>query len=459
VTPTTRALAAPLLWRPTTAAASGARWASIARGLLIAAVLVNMLVSANLLLLCGIHYSEPGGNPFAKFHPGTYLALAALAVLLCERNEPLATLRECWHRDRAIMLYFVSLSGCVLFALIANGPSGTAVYIESFAPAGILALILGRAPPATLRRLGYAMVALFAVSALLALGETLLHERLIPVFSLDTGVEELKTDYRGTGLWDHPLTGAAMTMIGVVLLLATPMAPLWRGVLLCLSLAGLISFGGRTAFALTLLTLAGYGGAWLGRRLLLRQLQLRHVALAVIVLLVIPMFVWALASETSAGERLFGHLYWDDSAQSRAYQLRVLAAMTPPELLFGASFDRLQEIVFNIGLAVPFGNIENFWLMILAHVGIFGFLVFLAGFLPFVYHLWKVSTAPGRVILLLVLLVASTSNSIGRKSNLLTIGVAAILAANALRRSEPPPPAPAAAAAARRGDSAFVWRQ
>jgi hypothetical protein len=40
------------------------------------------------------------------------------------------------------------------------------------------------------------------------------------------------------------------------------------------------------------------------------------------------------------------------------------------------------------------------------------------------------------VILLLVLLIASTSNSLGRKSNLLTIAVATVFAADAFRRPE-----------------------
>jgi hypothetical protein len=61
--------------------------------------------------------------------------------------------------------------------------------------------------------------------------------------------------------------------------------------------------------------------------------------------------------------------------------------------------------------------------------------------------LWKISSTPGRVILMLVLLIASTSNSLGRKSNLLTITVATILAANAFRRPElrvaPPASVPA----------------
>ena len=110
--------------------------------------------------------------------------------------------------------------------------------------------------------------------------------------------------------------------------------------------------------------------------------------------------------------------------------------MTLPELLFGANSTRVLQIIYEIGLFVPFNDIENFWLFILTQVGIFGFIIFVPGFLGFVARLWRISAAPSRVILGLVLLIASTSNSLGRKSNLLTLTVGTVLAAEAFRKKE-----------------------
>jgi hypothetical protein len=414
-------------------------------------VLLNMLVSASLLYAAGINYTSPGGSPFAKLHPGTYLAMLAFALVLWERHAPLATLREYWRRERAIMCFILSLLWCVLLALIVNGPTGTAVYIESFAPAAILVLILGRAPQATLRRLGYAMLALFALNVAIALIETTLHQRLIPLYlGGDALTKEFKVDFRATGLWDHPLTGSSMTMIAMVLIMAMPLALAWRAALALLFLAGLISFGGRTALALTVVTLAGYGCTWFARQVVSRRLRPWHLAAVVITMLVVPAFIWAVATQTSAGERLMAHMYWDDSAQNRAVQFQVLSNMTPRELLFGTSFDRIGQIIYQIGLSVPFDEIEDFWLVIMVQVGIFGFIGFAAGFLVFVARVWNFSSTPGRVILVLVLLIASTSNSLGRKSNLLTIAVATILVANAFRRPMPQV-APRASVLARQG--------
>jgi hypothetical protein len=415
----------------------GLRSAVTAQRLACASVLLNMLVSASLLYAMGISYTAPGGNPLAKLHPGTYLLMLAFALMLWERHTPLVALREYWRRERAVMCFLLSLLWCVLLALIVNGPTGTAVYIESFAPAALLTLILGRAPQATLRRLGYAMLALFALSVVIALLETTLHERLMPMYlGGDAQMKEFKGDFRGTGLWDHPLTGASMTMIAMVLMLAMPMVLAWRAALALLFLAGLISFGGRTALLLTVVTLAGYGFTWFARQVASRRLRPWHLAAVLIALVVVPLFLWAIATQTPAGERLVAHLYWDESAQNRAVQLQVLDHMTPRELFFGANFERIVQIIFQMGLSMPFNDIEDFWLVILTQVGIFGFIVFVAGFLPFVQRLWKSASAPGRVILLLVLLIASTSNSLGRKSNLLTIAVATVFAADAFRRPE-----------------------
>src|ERR1700728_2099569 len=125
---------------PAAATTRGVRWEGTARQLACAAVLLNMVISANLLYALGISYTAPGGSPFAKFHPATYLVMLAFALVLWQRRAPLATWQEYWHREPAIMGFMLCISWCVVLAFIANGPSGTAVYIESFAPATILLL-------------------------------------------------------------------------------------------------------------------------------------------------------------------------------------------------------------------------------------------------------------------------------------------------------------------------------
>jgi hypothetical protein len=70
--------------------------------------------------------------------------------------------------------------------------------------------------------------------------------------------------------------------------------------------------------------------------------------------------------------------------------------------------------------------IENFWLLMFVSLGFAGFLIFLVGFFSLLCWCWARSGLRGRVLLVAVVAVASTSNSLGRKSTLLVGLVAAI---------------------------------
>jgi hypothetical protein len=153
----------------------------------------------------------------------------------------------------------------------------------------------------------------------------------------------------------------------------------------------------------------------------------------------LPLLVAIVVTQTTIGERILARLYWDDSAQTRVVQFKVLADLTPKEWILGASIDRVRDIIFQIGLKMPFNDIENFWLVMLINLGAIGYVFYLAGFLPLLKYLWKSNTTVARVMLVTTILVASTSNSLGRKCNVLTIAVPAMVATSAFARRRPQP--------------------
>jgi hypothetical protein len=102
--------------------------------------------------------------------------------------------------------------------------------------------------------------------------------------------------------------------------------------------------------------------------------------------------------------------------------------------VLGASIERVRDIIFQIGLRMPFNDIENFWLVMLINLGILGFVFYLIGFVPLLWHLWKRNTYVPKIMLVCIILVASTSNSLGRKCNILTVAVPAIVATTAFAR-------------------------
>jgi hypothetical protein len=126
------------------------------------------------------------------------------------------------------------------------------------------------------------------------------------------------------------------------------------------------------------------------------------------------------------GERLVGHLYWDPSAQVRMAQWSLLGELDMWQVVFGTPRDQLLLLINPLWLNSGVEVIENFWLLMFASLGVVGFPIFFAGFSALLAWCWRRSQATGRTLLIGVVLVASTSNSLGRKSILLVSLVAAI---------------------------------
>ncbi len=139
-------------------------------------------------------------------------------------------------------------------------------------------------------------------------------------------------------------------------------------------------------------------------------------------------------TQTPIGVRLAGKLYFDESAEARNVQWHIIGLMDFKNLMLGTPIDLVDELCHQLGLNVPFSDIENFWLATFVTLGMVGFFYFLLGFLPFVLHLWRVAPFHGRVLLATGLLVASTSNSLARKSNVLVVLTAAVLASTGFVR-------------------------
>ncbi len=407
----------------------------VAVGLAAAAVVVNLLVSGNLLAAIGIPYAAEGGSLVVKLHPGTYLSV--LAVVAMAWRQPAATLAGLLADARVPMLYLGSLAGCCGFALAATGRVHLVVFVENFMPAGLLALVLGRAREAALRRLAWVVLAALVLGVAVSVGETLLQTHLVPIV-LD-GREELEQpeEFRGAGLFDHPLTGAMLTAAGLFLANSAGVARGWRAVLTAVFAVGLVAFGGRTALVLATAVFAGWQGAGMLGRLAGRALRRTDLAAAACALTVAPAALALLLTQTGVGARLVTHLYWDDSAQVRNVQWLLLPMMDPGEKLFGMTLARQELALRQLSLHWRIGAVENFWLLLYLYLGAAGFAVFVAGFVPFLCWAGRRAALPGRLMLGVVMLAASTSNSLGHKANLLTVLVPMALASAALRRPSP----------------------
>ncbi len=387
-------------------------------GIALLAVGVELCVSANLLTWLGIPYVAEGGSLSVKLHPGTDLLFLS-AALLCVSGRA-------WHalaRDWRLAGFIAGMAACLTYLLVLTGPGHLVVLLDTFLPAGLLAMVLGEATPEQMRMLRRVMQMLFAAGAMLALAETALHATLVPLYLNDAAYHPHVEDFRATSLYDHPLTGDVMMMLGLSLLPARG----WpRPIYAALLSAAMLSFGGRMSVAVMLL-IAGAGWAVPTMRLILSRdarAAGRLLAACGIVAALSPLVAGALAA--GLGTRIAGHLYWDDSAQVRLAQWRLLGQLDMWQLMFGTCRQDLLALLTPLWLGYGVEVIENFWLLMFVAFGALGFPIFVGSLWCLLTWCWRRSAWRGRLLIAGVMLVASTSNSLGRKSTILVCLVATI---------------------------------
>lgn len=415
--------------RRTDRRATGARTA-----LLVLAVVLSLTVSANLLSAIGIPYAEPGGDPLLKFHPAT--ACIAAAVLLALRHDRPALPPEA----RPLAAFAALMLAAAAWSVASVGPSGAAVYVESFLAPGGLAFAMRSLPAPNRRAIGLAALAAVLGNVVLALIETACRTHLVPIRLEDRILRDAPGEFRSAALFDHPLTAS---MAAMTALLVLPAFRLGRGrtaLASILLMLGLLAFGGRAAIAAALL---GGGGALalaFVRRALDRRLSAASLATIVLAGAAAAAALAALLAATSLGARIGAHLYVDASAQSRTTEWLLPGMLDLRSLLFGTPIAVTPTLVWRLGLQYPFTDIENFWLMAFLDLGLLGFALYAAAIACLVRALWRAAAHPmARVAIAALLLVASTSNSLGRKSNVLLVLVALVCAADASPASRPPP--------------------
>jgi hypothetical protein len=390
----------------------------------VVAIIAEFTLSANVLACFGVPYTDEGGFFIAKLHPGTYLAAAAMMARLGCNDDPSSRLGILIWRERGLALFLGCIVLCLLSAACLTGMGNLVTLLDTFLPAGMIAVALCDMNQQQITTLAHVVRSLLLLNASVAIAEAAVGVHLVP--AVNAGRDQT-TDFRSAGLYDHPLTGAAATMMGL-LSSAELFRSAWRRRLYqAWLLTALLAFGGRIALGLTIFSGCIMLAAQLRRRALSHTLGFVDFA---------PLLVVGLASFPLAGamlaagwaERLQTHLFWDASAQARIAQFHLIGLMSSTQLMFGCRRADLLAFIEPLRLAYGVDVIENFWVLQFAALGAFGFGVFVAGMAGLVAWLWQRCNADGRIVLVSTLLVASTSNSLGRKSTLLVMLVACLIA-------------------------------
>jgi hypothetical protein len=389
-----------------------------------AAMTLSIGVSANLLYVLGIDYAHPGGNPLVKFHPATWALALGVASLCASMGDPLRALKRLLSASPALAGFLALMTVTMLFSALSVGLSGATVYVESYLSAGLACLLLRGLTDAQRRSIATLIVGLLVLNAAIAIGESLTGTHFVPIYLEETALVDEAGAFRPSALADHPLTAAMLTVTGLCLSLAIR-APFLPAIVALFAVA-LLAFGGRASLAVALVAggLALCRALW--RDLLARRMTARRVLYLLGAATVAPLGAAFLLASTGIGNRVMEKLYLDSSAQSRGAEWAVLSLLDPRALLFGSPIADTPGLIFRVGIDRPLTDIENCWLLAFINLGIVGFVPFAAAIACLVVHLWRTAAPWGRVAIVALLVTTSSSNSLGRKSNVLLVLAAAV---------------------------------
>ena len=158
-------------------------------------------------------------------------------------------------------------------------------------------------------------------------------------------------DFRGAGLFGHPLTAALTTSMATFLLLRMRM----NGLLKAVAVHHAADWTAELWRPRGAWHHAGDGRRW--RRpscwcagLCARDLSIGFVGTIAAALIILPPLLLLLITSTDIGERILTHMYFDDSADVRNLQWLVLNHLNLHDVLFGVPLDRLEILKYQIGL-------------------------------------------------------------------------------------------------------------
>ncbi|MCX5495974.1 VpsF family polysaccharide biosynthesis protein [Kaistia dalseonensis] len=385
--------------------------ATLATALTLAAVALVYLISAKVLQWAGLPYASSGGSALAKFHPATFVALAALALWAVAIGPSRLLARIALERPGLIVFAFAIALLTYQASAVQNLP--LSAIADTFVLPLALFISIAALPLPIAERLMLALHALFLLNSTIGYFEYFTGLRLTPFY--DDG-KILTYEWRATALLGHPLSNAMLT--GIYLLILTgpggrrfPL-PL-RGFLLVYNLGAMTAFGGRAATVSLLAILAlkaGLVGLGIlaGRRFSMRSMV--GVLVAVMLVGLLGMFM----VQSGFFDSFIGRFQDDSgSAATRVAMFHVFDGTSWHDFIFAPDLDHIGANQHRLGLAIA---IESFVVAFFAYYGVITTVLFFAGLIAFVAEILRLVGPAGLLPLGYYFAVSSTSTGIANKT-------------------------------------------
>ncbi|MCX5519163.1 VpsF family polysaccharide biosynthesis protein [Kaistia defluvii] len=399
-----------------------ARPIGLATGLTVLTLAVLFLVSSKVLQAVGIPYASTGGSPLTKFHPATFLALAALGTwaIVIGPGRLLAALAA----QRPGILVFAMAIGLLTFqtAVVQQLPISAVVDTFVLPLALFISILALRAT--VMERLVIALHLFFLLNSTLGYAEYFTGWRLTPNYE---GGALITYDWRSTALLGHPLINALATGV-YLLILSGPGGRRFdlpiRTFLLIYSLGAMVAFGGRAATVMALALLTARGLLSLVKILAGRPFG-RRDALAVIVVLTLIATIGSLLVQGGVLDTFLSRFEDDSgSAATRVAMFHIFDGMALRDVFFAPDLGHVASNQRRLDLAI---GIESFVVAFFAYYGIVTTVIFFAGLVFFGAEIIRTVGTPGLIPLAYFFLVSSTSTGVANKTTDMALIMAMIL--------------------------------
>jgi hypothetical protein len=381
-------------------------------------VLLQMLLLPNPLLTELTGYAEPGGgNPLLKIHFYSYTLFLAFAYVVATAGLVRFTAQQVVERPGVVQFAGV-VTVCAAITIWRQGIGGVAYMVDTLLAAPLSVMLVMSLSEDRRRKLTAFIVYFVTFNAVVGIVE-----RVLSVHFIFTSLDKFEY-FRATAFMGHPLENAFVTSSVMFLVVAMPWSAGKKAFILAICMAGILAFGARSSFAVTILLGIAAALFYGGRALLRGEMRLSTLVAAPWIALVALAGGAALTFGTVLGERIVKLAKFDPSAQTRVDAFKLFDYLNTNDLLYGVHF---AEVNFLIRTFKDVQIIENCWINILLMLGAILFVVFVVSLLGFFRSIARGRGAIALFAVLNFLIVASTSNSISTKTASLAIFAIAIV--------------------------------
>jgi len=384
---------------------------------LLVLALAQMLLLPGPLLAEFTDYAKPGGgNPLFKVHFYSYTLFLALALVVACVGPVRFTAKQIELRP-GIIQFAAVIALCTAVTILRHGIGGVAYMVDTQFAAPLAAMLVFSLGEQRRQKLTTWLIYFVTFNA--AIG---IVERIVSIHFF-IGLDFDSEFFRATAFLGHPLHNALITSSMMFLVPAMPWSAGRKTMVLSICLIGILAFGARSAFALTIL-LGIAAALYFGARALVRgEMKSSTLAAAPWIGVLALAAGTALTLGTVLGERIVALAKFEGSAQARVYAFDIFKYLNMNDILYGITDTKIR---FILKLDQNLEILENCWIAILLMLGAILFAVYALSLLGFLRSIARGRGAIAAFAILNFILMASTSNSLSTKSPALALFTVAL---------------------------------